>query len=394
MQLLILLIGVLLFIGLVLVHEWGHFIVAKRNGVEAEEFGLGFPPRAWGKRLKSGLLLSVNYLPIGGFVKLKGENDSDERKGSLGAASLPVKSKIMLAGVTMNLIVGVALLMILAWIGMPKLITQDNVGQDQFTVASDTHVIKQEVLAGAILPGSPAARAGLRSTDQLISVSANGQTKNVSTPQQIHDATLAFAGQNVELVYKRSGQIIHQPVQLLSKKVVQNSQSTDNPKGYLGIVPTPLQIQRSTWSAPVVAVGLTGQVFKLTFVGLWHAIAGLGSTIAGGVTGNHAARENGQSQASSQVGGPVAIAVGLWDSAGLGINFMLFLIALLSLTLALMNALPIPALDGGRLTMMLISRGVFRRPLSRSTEERIVGTSFVLLMLLVVLITVVDVKRF
>ncbi|HET6864107.1 MAG TPA: M50 family metallopeptidase [Candidatus Saccharimonadales bacterium] len=394
MQLFILFIGTFLFIGLVLVHEWGHFIVAKRNGVKAEEFGLGFPPRAWSHRLKSGLLLSINWLPLGGFVKLKGENDSDERKGSLGAASLSAKAKIMLAGVTMNLIAGLALLTILAWLGMPKLITQENVGQDQFSVASDTHVIKQEVLTGAILPGSPAAKAGLRSTDQLIGLSAGSDSRQVSTPQQIRDATKAFAGQKVNLFYKRGGQIYKQPVQLLSKKVVQSSQQTDNPKGYLGIVPTPLQIQRSTWSAPIVAIGLTKQVIVLTFEGIGHALGGLGSTIAGGLTGNHQARENGQTQASSQVGGPVAIGVGLWDSAGLGINFMLFLIAVLSLTLALMNALPIPALDGGRLAMMLVSRGIFRRPLTRAAEEKIVGASFALLMLLVVLITVVDIKRF
>ncbi len=394
MQLFILLIGILLFIGLVLVHEWGHFIVARRNGVKAEEFGLGFPPRAASRRLKSGLLLSLNWLPIGGFVKLKGENDSDERKGSLGAASLGVKAKIMLAGVTMNLITGLLLLSVLALIGMPKLITKENVGQDQFTVANDTHVIKQSVLAGAILPGSPANKAGLRSTDQLISLSDGAVSKQVNTAEQIRQATKDFAGQRVDLFYKRGGHISKQSIQLLSKKVVQDSQKTNDPKGYLGIVPTPLQIQRSTWSAPIVAVGLTKQVIVLTFQGLGHALGGLGSTIAGGVTNNHQARENGQDEASSQVGGPVAIGVGLWDSAGLGINFMLFLIALLSLTLAIMNALPIPALDGGRLTMMLVSRGLFRRPLTRSAEERIVGASFALLMLLVILITVVDIKRF
>jgi len=120
----------------------------------------------------------------------------------------------------------------------------------------------------------------------------------------------------------------------------------------------------------------------------------LGSAIAGGVTGNHQARENGQDQASSQVGGPVAIGVALWDYGSLGINFMLFLIALISLTLALMNVLPIPALDGGRLAMMLVSRGIFHRPLTRAMEEKIVGASFALLMGLIVLITFVDVKRF
>lgn len=394
MQVLVFIFGLVLFIGLVLVHEWGHFIIARRNGVVAEEFGLFFPPRLWSKKLKSGMRLSFNALPLGGFVKLKGENDSDERKGSLGAASLPVKAKIMLAGVFMNLLAGLVILMALAWIGMPKLLTQDNVGQDQFTVASDTRIIKQSVLVGAIQPGSPAAKAGLRPTDELLSIAAGGRTRQVKTPLQIHNATLAFAGQAVTLTYKRAGQLMHSQIQLLGKKTVQASLKTDNPKGYLGIVPNSIQIQRSTWSAPVVAVGLTGQIFKLTFIGLGHALGGLGSTIAGLVTHNHQARENGQTAAASQVGGPVAIGVALWDYGSLGFIFMLFLIALISLTLALMNALPIPALDGGRLFMMLVSRALFRRPLSRAAEERIVGASFALLLALVVLITVVDVKRF
>lgn len=394
MQILVFAFGILLFIGLVLVHEWGHFIMARRSGVDVEEFGLGFPPRAWSKKLKSGMRLSVNILPLGGFVKMKGENDADTRKGSLGRTSLGAKTKIMLAGVTMNLITGLFLLTILAWIGMPKLLTQDNVGQEQFTVASDTYVTHQQVLVGAIQPGSPAERAGFRPTDELLSVSAGSQTRSVKTPQEIHDATNIFAGQSTTITFKRSGQISQKQVKLLSNKEVQASQQTSDPKGHLGIVPTALQIQRSTWSAPVVAVGLTKQITILTFKGLGHAFAGLGSLIAGSVTGNHDARVNGQDQASSQVGGPVAIGVALWDYGNLGFNFMLFLIALISLTLALMNVLPIPALDGGRLAMMLISRGIFKRPLTRRTEERIVGASFALLLALVALITVVDVKRF
>jgi len=383
-----------MFIGLVLVHEWGHFIVAKRNGVVAEEFGLGFPPSLWSRKLKSGMRLSVNLLPLGGFVKLKGEHDSDQRKGSLGAASLWAKTKIMLAGVTMNLLTGLLLLTVLAWIGMPKLLTQDNVGQDQFTVASDTKIINQQVLVGPIQPASPAQKAGLKSTDTILSVSAGGQTRKISTALQLHNATQAFAGQKVTIIYKRAGQIQSATTQLLNKKVVQASLNTNDPKGYLGVVPSAVQIQRSTWSAPIVALGLTKQIFVLTFQGLGRALAGLGSTIAGGVTGNHQARENGQDQASSQVGGPVAIGFALWNVGNLGLNFMLFLIALISLTLALMNVLPVPALDGGRLFMMLVSRGVFRRPLSRLAEERIVGASFALLLALIALITVVDVRRF
>jgi regulator of sigma E protease len=452
MQILVFIFGLVLFIGLVLVHEWGHFIMARRNGVDVEEFGLGFPPGVWSRKLKSGMRLSLNALPLGGFVKLKGEHDYDNRKGSLGASSLGAKSKILLAGVTMNLLVGLLFLTVLAWIGMPKLLTQDNVGQDQFTVSSDTKIAKQAVLTGAIEPSSPAASSGIRSTDQLLSIGNGAKTLQLKTTQQLHDATIKFAGQNTELSVRRTNTLLTKTVKLRSIStiaadikrsaglkstdkivsikdqnlgktpvaitsdaqlyslaqqtatdsiikyeragVVATKVGTLQPEGYLGIEPNQLQIQRSTWSAPIVAAGLTKQIFVLTFKGLGHALAGLGSTIAGGVTRNHQARENGQDQASSQVGGPVAIGVALWDYGSLGFNFMLFLIALISLTLALMNILPIPALDGGRLAMILISRGVFRRPLSRLVEERVVGASFALLLALIALITIVDVKRF
>jgi regulator of sigma E protease len=249
-------------------------------------------------------------------------------------------------------------------------------------------------LVGAIQPNSPAAKAHLKSTDKLLSINSPNHTFKVATPQQIHDATQNLAGQKVTITYERQGKTQTTVTTLRSQNAVQASLKTNNPKGYLGIVPSGIELQRSSWSAPIVAVGLTKQVFALTFQGLGKALAGLGSAIAGGVTGNHQARENGQDQASSQVGGPVAIGIALWNAGSLGFNIMLFLIALISLTLALMNVLPIPALDGGRLFMILASRGIFRRPMSRLVEERIVGASFVLLLLLIALITFVDVKRY
>src|SRR5579884_2711868 len=122
MSILLLIIGLLLFVGLVVVHEFGHLLAARRNGVIVEEFGIGFPPTAWSKKLKNGILLSLNWLPLGGFVRLKGEHDADRQKGSYGRASLKTKTKIMLAGVGMNLIAAFVIFMVLAWVGMPKLV--------------------------------------------------------------------------------------------------------------------------------------------------------------------------------------------------------------------------------------------------------------------------------
>lgn len=394
MQILLFSLGFLLFIGLILIHEWGHYKAARRNGVIVEEFGLGFPPRAWGRKLKSGMVLSLNWLPLGGFVKLKGEHDSDTRAGSFGAASLKAKTKIMLAGVGMNLIAGLILLTILAWVGLPKFIDSTITGQDQFTVASDTRVSDQRVAISYIEPGSPADKAGLEVRDEIKKIRYGQVSRNIYTSAQLRSATQDFAGEKVSITTERKGKTSIKQAQLLSKEEVSKSIDANKPKGHLGVAPLELEVRHSTWSAPVVALGLTKQLVSLTFEGLGKAFAGLGSTIAGLITSNQEAREEGQSKASSQVGGPVAIVAILWESGSVGINFILTLIALLSLTLALFNALPIPALDGGRLAVTLISRKLLKKPLGKAAEEKIHGTGMAVLLALIVLITIVDVKRF
>lgn len=384
----LLIIGLILFIGLVVGHEFGHFIFARRNGVEVEEFGIGFPPRAWGRKTKKGFDFSINWLPLGGFVRLKGEHDADTEPGTFGAASTWVKTKIMAAGIGMNLLIALVLLTILGWVGMPQLIN------NQFTVKSDTKIIRNEVLIGEVESGSPAARAGLQPRDELLSIGLPGKT-----PTRITDAsylptiTKQFASKTVELTYVRNAQVRTTEVTLLSKQIVDASQKTSQPKAYLGVAPTSYTLQRSTWSAPIVALGVTKQFTILTFKGLWAALRGLGSTIAGLVTRNHAAREAGQTAASSQVSGPVGIFVILKDGSSLGYQFMLMIVAIISLSLAIMNVLPIPALDGGKLFLTYISR-LFRRQLSEDFEELVYGGSFVLLLLLIGIITIVDVKRF
>ncbi len=394
MQIFLFIVALLLFTGLVLVHEWGHFMAARRSGVDVEEFGLGFPPRAWKRKLRSGLILSLNWLPIGGFVKLKGEHDGDNRAGSFGAASLGAKTKILLAGVTMNLLVAFGLLTLLAFIGMPKLITADQFGQDQFSVKSDTKTSKQETLAIYIEPNSPAQKAGLTNLDRITSLTSGSDQRIIKTPTDLKRATTAFAGKPISLTYVHNGQQQVKTVVLRSPAEVKPTLNTDHQKGYLGVEPYSLVFTRSTWSAPIVAVGLTKQFTVLTFQGLGHAVAGLGSLIAGATTGNHQARVNGQDQATSQVGGPVAIFKILWGTGSVGYQYMLAIIALISLTLALFNILPIPALDGGRLFMILISRGILKRPLSKTAEERWVASGMAVLLGLMILITIVDVKRF
>jgi regulator of sigma E protease len=373
MSVVLLVLGLILFIGLVVVHEYGHFIAARRNGVDVEEFGIGFPPRAWGKKTKGGFIFSLNWLPIGGFVKLKGESDAATEKGTLGAASTGAKAKIMLAGVTMNLIVAFGLFTILGWIGMPQLI------ENQFTVKSDTKILKSDVLAGYVESDSPAAKAGIESRDRLVAIVHQGQTTQLTEAEQLPVVTSKYAGKQISITYEREGSLRNADLTLRDQKTVDASKKTDKPKGYLGISPAEYKLTRSTWSAPITAAGLIGQFTTATFQGLGTAIA--------------AVFQGEGSRAAEQVSGPVGIVVILKDGSLLGIQFVLMIIAIISLTLAIMNVLPIPALDGGRLYMVLLSR-LFGKRMTQEMEERIVGASFLFLLFLIVLITVVDVKRF
>jgi regulator of sigma E protease len=168
-------------------------------------------------------------------------------------------------------------------------------------------------------------------------------------------------------------------VTLRDTEEVDASKGTNNPKGYLGISPTDFQLRRSTWSAPIVATGVSAQFTGLTYKGLGAAIGGL---------------FKGDTQtASAQVAGPVGVFVILKDGSLLGIQFIIMIVALISLTLAIMNVLPIPALDGGRLFVTYLFR-LIKKPLTSKTEEWIHRLGFLLLMGLFVLITIVDIKRF
>lgn len=388
MSVALLVVGILLFIGLVVVHEFGHFIAARRNGVDVEEFGIFFPPRLFTHKTKSGWLFTINLIPLGGFVRLKGEHDSDTAAGTFGAATLWVKTKIMSAGVVFNLLTALVMFTLIALIGMPKLV--DN----QFTVKADTKPVSQQVLISYVEPGSPAAKAGLHTQDQINDIALPGYSPvAIESSKNLPKITKDFAGKQAVIYYTREGQQRQTTVTLRTAAEVEASKKTDNPKGYVGIVPTDFAMQRSTWSAPVVAVGLSAQLTSLTFQGLGHAVAGLGGLIAGGVTGNTEARQNGQTAASEQVAGPVGIFVILKNGSLIGVQFMLFIIAYISLTLAIMNILPIPALDGGRLWITLASRGM-KRPLSAKTEEMINAIGFIVLIGLIIVITTVDVKRF
>jgi regulator of sigma E protease len=378
--------GLVSFILLVVAHEYGHFLVAKKKGVEVEEFGVGFPPKMFGKKFGKGIFegyYTLNWLPLGGFVRLKGEHDADKEKGSFGSVSTKAKLQIMLAGVAVNFVLALILFTVVAWVGMPKLIP------DQFTVKSNEKIIRSDVLANYVDPGSPAEQSGLKSGDIIKSI--NGQ--QISSDTELMQATKANAGKEVNIDYIRKGNPANTKAQLLTSQEVEASRKTDNPKGYLGIVPREYEMAQYTWAAPIVSVGSSAQFTWLTLKAIGSALAALGKAFINAITLNGTTAKQEAARAGENVSGPVGIFAILQQGSALGYQFILFVVALISLTLAIMNFLPIPALDGGRAFVMLVFRAL-KKPLTPKKEELIHGTGFAILMLLFVVITIVDIRRF
>ena len=382
----LLIFGLFSFVLLVVAHEYGHFLVAKKKGVEVEEFGVGFPPKIFGRKMGKGIFegyYTVNLLPLGGFVRLKGEHDADKEKGAFGSVSTSAKLQIMLAGVLVNYLLAVVLFTIVAWVGMPQL------APNQFSVKSNETISRSDVVSNFVDEGSPAASAGIVSGDIIKSIN----NQSISTSQELIDAAKSNAGQEVTISFIHKGDTRQSETTLLSSQEVEASKQTDNPKGYLGVVPTEYKLATYTWAAPVVAVGSTVQFSWLTLKAIGSSLAALGKAFVNAVTGDGTAAKQEASKASENVSGPVGIFAILQQGTALGYQFILFVIALISLTLAIMNFLPIPALDGGRAFVMLLFRAM-KKPLTAKREELIHGTGFALLILLFVVITIVDVRRF
>lgn len=376
MLLLGILIGLFVLVLLVTVHELGHAIVARRNKVVVEEFGIGFPPRAWAKKLKNGTLFTLNWLPLGGFVKLQGENDSASKKGDYGAATFWQKTKILFAGVAVNWLVAVLLLTVLAWTsGIPKIIA------DQFSVPADTTTTSSPVQLGALVKGYPAEASGLKAGD-TIKVFAG---EPIESAQEIIDASKAHRGEAILVEYERDGKAATSLVTL-----------RDADSAVFGAALGQQQSIKATWSAPLVGVVTTAQY-------TWVTLQGLGDLVInffGGLIGQLNFSEEGRKQASEQLGaagasvaGPVGILGTIFPAASeAGLSQVVFLAAIISLTLAVMNALPIPALDGGRWFVTALYK-VRKKKLTKEKEESIHGTGFMALMVLIVIITVADVAK-
>lgn len=365
--------GLLAFILLVVLHEFGHMVAAKRNGVVVEEFGVGFPPRAWGRKLRKkkgdDTLYSLNWLPLGGFVKLKGEHDDAKEEGTFGVASLKTKVKILLAGVGMNFLTAWVLLTGLFLFGAPRLPFESLpfYGKEQMVISSDTKLTDSKTFVGRVSENSPASKAGLQVGDQLLSL--NGIAPD--SAKGLVDITNQLAGQEVKLVYLDS-----ETKQEVSEDVTLREKGAEG--GVLGVSAAETAKYQSTWSSPIDALLTMYQSTEATFRGIGYAVSNI---------------FHGQSEKAAEVvGGPVATVDAIKNVSSSGLTDLVLLIALISLSLGIMNSLPIPALDGGRLFLILLFR-LKGKVLTQEKEESINAWGMGFLLLFIALITVVDFRR-
>ena len=385
-------VGLLVLMTLVTLHEFGHFMAARRNGVKVLEFGICFPPRAlawvkdpktkkwhrlpkkdW-KKPQDGLIFSLNWLPIGGFCQMDGESDADTRKGTFGAASFWAKTKILFAGVAMNWLVAIVIFTILAWTGMPEFL--DN----QFTVEADARTEATPVQVNNVAENSPAERAGFNTGDYITAI--DGQ--EVWRASEINEYNRAHAGETVK--YTLNGD--------RETTVALNSSDAEY---LLGITMVSTQtLTYATWSAPVVGVGLTAQLTGETFKGVGTMLWNLVSGVARQFSGNAEVRESGQeaiSEVGDSVAGPVGIVGQLFPAfTAAGPRSLAFLAALISVSLACMNVIPIPALDGGRWLLIAVYK-LRKKKLTKEMEEKIVARAMMALLALIFLVTILDIIK-
>lgn len=359
----IILFFVVLFV-LILVHEWGHFIVAKKTGMRVDEFGIGFPPKLFGVK-RGETEYTFNALPIGGFVKIWGENYEDasaEQSPDTGRgfSSRPkwAQALVLIAGVTMNVIFAWLLFAGTYMIGVPTAVPASEAGENA------------ELFIGMTLEESPAGM--LQPGTVITSARSEGQTLSAPNPDSFTEFIQSTAPAPLFVAYEygdETGEVELQPVQGLLE---------DDPERYaIGASLTMVENE----SMPVHTALWQGLVS--TWDGLGAIVTGLSGLIAQSFSGD---------ADFSQVAGPVGIVGMVGDAAAFGITALMTFTAIISLNLAVINLLPVPALDGGRLVFVAIE-AVTGKPIPPEWAGRVNLIGFALLMTLMILVTYNDIVR-
>lgn len=350
---------IIILVILVVIHEFGHFMAAKKSGVYVEEFGVGFPPRAFAKKIGE-TLYTLNILPLGGFVKLYGEEyheeDKIDKKDKIPASRAFVNKKpwqktiIITAGVIMNFLLGWVIISYLFTSGVP---------------------IPAGVSIMEVQEDSPADQAGLQKGDTIISLNLDNDTVEINSTYELIQATKKYSGQEVMLSYDREG--IAKTVPVLAR---------DNPpadQGAFGIVINQeVKIQKYPWyTAPFYGLKQAFDMTRLILVEILKIPVQL-------IT---------QQKTDVEFSGPVGIAKVVGEARTVGIKALLEITALLSLNLAVINILPFPALDGGRLVFIFYEWITKKRP-NQNFEKYLNLVGIIILLSLSAIITVYDIIKY
>ncbi len=345
---------------LVLVHEFGHFITAKKAGLKVEEFGFGFPPRIFGFK-RGDTIYSINWIPFGGFVKILGEG-GEEKDNPKSFASKPiwVRAIIIAAGVIMNFFLAFVLLAIVNFSGATTVV------DDSIEISPKATISESSISITVVEQNSPADEAGIHSGDIVAKVNGEEILEQEKLISIINDNI----GEQLDVEIIR-GQ---------SQEVFQLTPRQDPPEGQgplgIGLVKTakvsyPWYL--AIWQGAKQTVLLTGAIFIL-FGGIVRDLFTTGTL-------------------DPNIAGPIGIAVIAGQVLELGFVPLLQFAAVLSINLGIINALPFPALDGGRLLFLLIEK-IRRKKISEKVENMTHTIGFGILIILVVLITFRDFFRF
>lgn len=349
---------------LVLAHEFGHFIVAKKADIRVDEFAFGFPPRIFSIK-KGETRYSFNALPLGGYVKIFGENPDEvgahahDKKRSFTAQHRGVQAAVIVAGVVMNLLLAWVLLVGVYAIGVPATPDADY----------GAYVRDVELTIVGVNPDTPAAQAGLAEGDIMTGLAEGGASIVPATPEDVQQFVGPREGRRVTLTYLREGQEMSATL-IPASGIVKERAAIGIAMENLGILRLPLHL--------AIKEGLvkTVQFTHLTAVGIGDFVAAIFM---------------GQAD-YAQVTGPVGIVKAVGAAATTGFANLLFLTALISINLAVINVIPFPALDGGRLLFVAIE-AVLRRPLPTRFQNYANIAGFALLMLLMVAVTWHDIVK-
>lgn len=335
---------------LIFVHEFGHFIVAKKSGVKVEEFALGFPPRIWSKKIGE-TVYSINAVPFGGYVRLWGEDTpvAKDRGRSFYYKSKLVRAMVSVAGIGMNFLLAVLAFSVVVWFtGVPK----------------DLESVK----ITRVYPDSPALVGGVMAGDYVVAVGG----ERVRSAEEFVGLIGSRRGQEVALGVLRDGEGFN--------VVVWPRENPPEGQGALGVGITDTEfVQIPFWKRPFVAL-VEGA--RQTGWGAYQIVVAVGGMIGGLVRGI----------APQDVTGPVGIFQVTREAARLGVLPLLSLVGILSVNLAVLNVLPFPALDGGRLLFIFIEV-LFGKRVAPRFERVVHMVGFVILLGLIVLISVRDVAR-